>query len=334
MPTPATLLMLGAVALAACQGPPASGTGPAPVPTQAPPPPAVPEPAPPGPTRDPALLALLWTQRAAEYHALCLQTFQAARGMLDAALADPRWTAVPEQAGRDVAALPPAVIVDVDETVLDNSPFNARCLLAGQPFAAAAWTRWVQEAQAAPLPGALEFLAAAAAKGVTVFYLTNRSREHEAATRSNLARAGMPLLDQAGIDVVLCRNEVDAEADKTGRRARVAATHRVLLVCGDDLNDFVSGVRPTQAAGRHPPASRRHEGERLAAARLARTSEAAAWWGTRWFMLPNPVYGSWLETARACALPADAAATADLASQLVTGSTAAPARDTVPAAGR
>ncbi|HLU39205.1 MAG TPA: HAD family acid phosphatase [Planctomycetota bacterium] len=289
------VLVLAALAAAGCAHPaPASARPPA-------------EHAP-DPERDPALLAVLWMQHAAERDAICRQTFRAARAMLDAALADPQWTAALEQTDApDVASLPPAILVDVDETVLDNSAYNARNILTGRKFDLESWAAWTAEAQAPPLPGAVEFLTAAAHRGVTIFYVTNRRQAEEPATRQNLARHGFPLLDRDGVDVVLCRGEHGDDPEKVARRARVAATHRILMLIGDDLNDFLPGVRPTPADERHAVASRRSEGHELARARRQRVGEFAEWFGVRWFLLPNPLYGSWLYTLEAAALPDDGA---------------------------
>ena len=97
--------------------------------------------------------------------------------MLDRALADKTWTAALEQAG-DFGSKPPAVILDIDETVLDNSESEERSIRAGVAYSEALWAEWCNQRKATPIPGALEFTKAAAAKGVTVFYVTNR--EHGA----------------------------------------------------------------------------------------------------------------------------------------------------------
>lgn len=223
--------------------------------------------------RDPRLGALLWMQTAAEYRILARAIYAEATAALDRALADPGWSAATEQQG-DFAALPPAVIVDVDETVLDNSPYQAALVLAGAHHEKKAWRPWVERAAAPPIPGALEFARAAKARGVTIFYVTNRDAEEEAATRRNLAAAGFPLND--AVDAVLTRGERPGfGSDKTSRRAEVAASFRVLLLVGDDLNDFIDGARPTPE-------------ERLAAA-----DAHAERWGVSWFLLPNPEYGGW-----------------------------------------
>jgi 5'-nucleotidase (lipoprotein e(P4) family) len=225
------------------------------------------------------LIPTLWVQTSVEWRAACRQTFLAAQRTLDAALADPAWTAAPEQSGAGPARLrelPPAVIVDVDETVLDNSPGQARQVKAGSGFDLKMWTQWVSESQAEPLPGALGFARVASARGITIFYVTNRDAQHEAATRANLMKHGFPL--PAVTDVVLCRGEKpEWSSDKSTRRAFVASTHRILLLVGDDLGDFLSGVRTGS------------EKRRMLAAPYEE------YWGRKWFMLPNPGYGSWEE---------------------------------------
>lgn len=215
----------------------------------------------------------LWLQTAVEAEALARQAYAVAGRMLEAALADPSWTAALEQVG-DASHLPPAVILDVDETVLDNSPFEGRALRRGEGFEPARWKEWVARAEAPALPGAVEFCRAAAARGVAVIFVTNREADEERATRENLRRAGFPL--DAVADAVLSKGErPDWSADKGSRRAFVAASHRVLLLIGDDLGDFVSGAR----AGLP---------QRQGLARAHRER-----WGRSWIVVPNPVYGSW-----------------------------------------
>ncbi|HEX6097591.1 MAG TPA: HAD family acid phosphatase [Thermoanaerobaculia bacterium] len=197
----------------------------------------------------PLLNPTLWTQSSAEYRAAALQTYTAARNALDDALATP-------------SSRPRAVILDLDETALDNSRFAARMLAEGKPFSFGSdWSAWVAESAADAIPGAQEFLAYARSRGVTPVYITNRTTDMEAATRANLQKLGFPL----AADTLLLRAP-DGTTDKTARRDSVAARYDVLLLLGDDVNDFTP--RATLTAG--------------------------APWGTRWFMLPNAIYGSWL----------------------------------------
>ena len=218
------------------------------------------------------LNATLWLQQSAEAQALTRQAYALARLRLDEALADPTWTAAEEQPD-DFAGLPPAVIVDVDETLLDNSYYQARAILAGEEFDQAAWTAWCEEAVAPAIAGAKEFCLQASQRGVTVFYVTNRIEVEKEATRRNLAALGFPLAE--GADVLLCKQ---GKSDKGPRRRAIAERYRVLLLIGDSATDFSS------AFGRQDNPTR---------ARIA--AEAAAMWGTRWIVLPNPMYGSWAD---------------------------------------
>ncbi|MCC6672161.1 MAG: 5'-nucleotidase, lipoprotein e(P4) family [Planctomycetes bacterium] len=215
-----------------------------------------------------ALNAVAWAQTAAEHDAVCRQVFAAATRR------------VAELAGALDGAQRGAVIVDVDETVLDNSPHMARLVLDQQTFHAATWAAWCTEAKAAPIPGALDFARFCHERNVTVFYVTNRDRVLEEATRRNLREQGFPLADRDGIDVVLCLGEVDGKSGKDARRAQVAKHFTVLVLVGDDLGDFLE-PRPSVAERRR------------------QLEEHAHHLGTRWFVLPNPMYGSWERAARA-----------------------------------
>lgn len=220
------------------------------------------------------LNAVLWVQTAVEYEATTLQAYRLAQLQLDTALADPSWTAAIEQKG-DLSKLPPAVILDVDETVLDNSYYQARMVRDNTPYTTATWDPWVMEGRATAIPGAREFTQYAAQKGVTVFYVTNRTANLEEATRKNLEAEGFPVTKD--VDTVLVRGErPDWSASAKGpRRAHVASSYRILMLIGDDLGDFV-----VDASG--SPQQRQ-----------ARTESYSDWWGRRWIMIPNPTYGSW-----------------------------------------
>ena len=192
----------------------------------------------------------LWTQSSAEYRASALQAYAAARRALDAALAAPT-----------ESSLPPAIILDLDETALDNTRYAAQQIRKGNTFTFGTdWDAWVAQSAAGAVPGAQDFLAYAHSRGVTPFYITNRTTAHEAATRVNLQKLAFPLSTTE--DTVLVRNEQPDwnTYDKTTRRNSVAARHRVLLYLGDALSDFPPGDNT---------------------------------WGTRSFMIPNPIYGSW-----------------------------------------
>ena len=224
------------------------------------------------------LNATAWVQSSVEYRASALQAWLSARLSLPRALKDKKWTAALEQTGK-FTKLPPAIIVDIDETVLDNSPGQARFLLEGNGrYDPGTWMKWTAEKRARAVPGSAEFLSEAAAKGVTVFYVTNRSAQEGPDTRDNLKAQGFPWKDQAAGDIgdvlLLSGEKPDWTSDKGTRRAIVARYYRILLLGGDDLNDFF----PARLA----PAER-----------AAKAAAYEKWWGERWIILPNPMYGSW-----------------------------------------
>jgi 5'-nucleotidase (lipoprotein e(P4) family) len=219
------------------------------------------------------LNAVLWMQTAAEYRASAVQAYRLAQLQLDVALRDPEWTAATEQTG-DVSSLPAAVILDLDETVLDNSAFQARAVQDGSTYSEDAWNRWAEERKAGAIPGAIEFLTEATSRGVTPFYVTNRDHKVEDATRDVLAKLGVPVTSER--DAVLMRHENGWDAsDKSSRRQSVAASYRVLLLIGDNLEDFVSGTRASVTD------------------RDALMEKYDTFWGRKWIVLPNPTYGSW-----------------------------------------
>jgi len=122
------------------------------------------------------LHATLWMQRSAEYRELVAQTWRLATERLEAARAP--GTAALEQQTMDavkLASLPTAIVVDLDETVLDNSFYQARLLRDREGYQESSWRAWMLQASAPAVPGVAEFLGAAAAAGHRVFYLTNRT---------------------------------------------------------------------------------------------------------------------------------------------------------------
>jgi 5'-nucleotidase (lipoprotein e(P4) family) len=173
--------------------------------------------------------AILWTQSSAEYRALAYQTFVLARLRLDENLRSRELRGNTRQSSQRAA-----VIVDADETVLDNSRFQAELVLRGLPYDSQAWRTWCQRAEAGAVPGAVDFLTYAARRGVVVFYITNRPQAEKAGTIANLQKLGFPNVSD---ETVMVREE-GAPASKESRRHKVAARYRIVLLVGDNLNDF------------------------------------------------------------------------------------------------
>ena len=226
-----------------------------------------------GPPADDNLNAVLWTQRSVEFKANALGAFALARMRLDQALADRDWTAAPREQTGAYQSLPPAVVLDVDETILDNSGYQAWMTLKDTAFEPKTWTAFVNTVSSVPIPGAVEFAQYAAAKGVAVFYVTNRTVEEEPATRRNLEKYGFPM--GGAIDTMLTtRKQQDWTSAKGTRRAFIARTHRILLNIGDNFADFVDEYRGGEAD------------------RLKVMEQHRSRWGREWIMIANPTYGS------------------------------------------
>jgi 5'-nucleotidase (lipoprotein e(P4) family) len=222
------------------------------------------------------LHSVLWIQTSAEYKVLAQQQYGAAQDALDKALdsMDTSWSAAVEQVNT-YANLPPAVILDLDETVLDNTPFEARLIQERRPFDREQFKGWIAKAEARAVPGAVEFIKHARERGVTVFFITNRYGDEEPDTRRNLQRLSITLPE--AVDTVLSSRELPYNwpSDKKDRRHFVAQKYRILLLIGDDLTDFVS-------ASRNEVSERRKIAEQY-------TDK----WGKVWFLIPNPIYGTW-----------------------------------------
>ena len=217
------------------------------------------------------IMSVLYQQTAAERLAGSLQTFRSAKQALDNALADSSWSALP---GQDVQGKRPAIIVDVDETVLDNTAYEARMILDGTKYPEG-WINWGKEAVATEVPGAKDFLNYAASKGVTIFYVTNRVIELKESTKKNLTKLDIPW-DQ-GIDTVLMRGQDNWDSNKGPRRDLIGEKYRVLLMVGDNLGDFVDAKDNNLSPEQRKEIVRAY----------------SDYWGVKWFMIQNIAYGDW-----------------------------------------
>ncbi len=224
---------------------------------------------------DDRLDAILWQVTSVEYRIVAQSIYASATMHLERALADRQWTALPAQ-NENFQNLPPAVTLDVDETVIDTTKFQSQMVRTQARFSARPWSAWQARNEPQAVPGAVEFISYAESRGVTVFYVTNRDYSTEPSTRLNLTTIGLKLPDH--VDTVLSRGKrPDWPSDKESRRRHIAQSYRVLLLVGDDLADFISEYR-TPEQTRLREAQKYHQ------------------WGTKWFMLPNPMYGSWEST--------------------------------------
>jgi acid phosphatase len=223
------------------------------------------------------LNAVLWTQHSVEFKGNAETAFALARIRLDQALRNRKWTAAPAEQTGKFGRLPPAVVLDVDETLLDNSAYQAWNVTAGTDFDPKTWTAFVNSKSSLPIPGALEFAQYAAAKGVTVFYVTNRSKEEEPATRENLEMYKFPLSNKSDT-VLTAQEQPDWKSAKGTRRAFIAKDYRILLDIGDNFGDFVDDYKGTE-----------DERQKIWEDNRER-------WGREWIVIANPTYGSFEST--------------------------------------
>ena len=223
------------------------------------------------------LLATLWMQRSIEFKGNALTVYALARIRLDQALADKNWTAAPNEQKGDYQNLPPAVILDLDETAIDNSAYEVWMLKTNQTFSTKTWNEFCAAQISRAIPGAVEFTKLADSKGVKVFYVSNRATETEKDTRANMEKLGFPM--GGNVDTFLMQNEKpEWGSAKSTRRAVIAKDYRVLLNFGDNFGDFDDRYRLSEAD------------------RLKAFDENKDRWGREWLVLANPTYGSF-ETA-------------------------------------
>jgi len=219
------------------------------------------------------LLATLWTQRSVEFKGNALTVYALGRIRLDQALADKGWTAAPAEQKGDFQNLPPAIVLDVDETVLDNSFYQVWMMRANQSFSTKTWNEFCAAQISIAVPGAVEFTKYAESKGVKVFYVTNRGVETEKDTRTNMEKLGFPM--GGNVDTFLMQNEKpDWGSTKGTRRAAIAKDYRILLNFGDNFGDFDDRYRSSEAD------------------RLKAFDENKSRWGREWLVIANPTYGS------------------------------------------
>ncbi len=201
--------------------------------------------------------AVLWQQYSGEYRALAFQAYNFAKLSLKEAL----W----QQAN----GKPNCVIVDADETIIDNSRFQGYEIKHGYSYNPKHWTEWTAKAMADTVPGALSFLQFAAAKNVETFYLTNRDEADRKGTIENLKKLGFPYVDE---EHILLKSNT---SDKQPRRNKVLEKYNVLLLCGDNLSDFSNVFYREGKDTKEQVDAHQHL------------------FGTKFIVLPNPMYGDW-----------------------------------------
>lgn len=204
------------------------------------------------------VMAVLYEQKSAEFKALSYQAYNTAKLMLNNKLKD------------KTLKKKKAVIVDIDETILDNSPFEAKCIVEGTSYPKY-WKEWVDLGNAKPIPGAVEFLNYALTKGVETFYITNRNKDNRNITLKNLQLFGFPNADSLHL-----LTKDDKVGSKEIRRNKVAEKYEIMLLIGDNLADF-SAIYDNQTVEK----------------RFAATDSLKNEFGKKFIILPNAMYGDW-----------------------------------------
>lgn len=208
---------------------------------------------------DYSLNAVLWQQRSGEYRALCYQAFALAKMKLNEKI---------YMHSKDAAPL--AIVTDIDESVLDNSPQQAHDILHHTTYTENGWKDWTSKAAAGALPGSVAFFQYADKMGIQCFYVSNRRPEERAATIKNLLEAGFPQADT--IHVIM----KDSTSDKEYRRLKIKKHYHIALLLGDNLNDF------DKMFYQQPSYTRCNQ-----------VRDNSDLFGDLFIILPNAMYGDW-----------------------------------------
>jgi 5'-nucleotidase (lipoprotein e(P4) family) len=200
-------------------------------------------------------LANLWVQNSAEYRALCFQAYNIATQQLSK--------------HRNHGEKRPAIVLDIDETVLDNSPYQAMLTLTHQNYTSETWEEWVNLRRARPVPGSVEFLKEAHRQGFELFFISNRAIRHLEPTYQNMIELGIPVKRE---NMFLRTNQMG----KDSRRAVIETNHEIIMLIGDVMTDFSDIFEDKTTNERH-----------------ILTDRSAREFGTRYIVLPNPMYGEW-----------------------------------------
>ena len=216
--------------------------------------------------------SVLWFQHAPEMQALYLQSFAIAKQALVNNLAHKMYKGKKN-----------AVVVDIDETILDNSPYEGWLCKHDEVYNESTWNDWVKDENAQPLPGALDFLNFAKSNGCEVFYVSNRKAELLEPTLQNLKKCKLPFADETH---VLLKTKGDTNQNgkttKEKRRARIEQkmNYEIVLLCGDQLGDFNESFETGNSENSAQVTDSLNKYEDL--------------FGSRYIVLPNPMYNDWL----------------------------------------
>ncbi len=207
---------------------------------------------------DMKMYPVLWHQTSAEYRALCYQAFNVAKTYLE--------TLIPGREPNEKYA----IITDLDETIIDNSYLEAKQIKEGKEYNNARWKEWVNMSAATGVPGAVEFLQWAASRNITIFYISNRSVSDVKATLANIKKLQLPNADEEHMLFL------STESTKEPRRQIVAKDYKIVMLMGDNLNDFSNLFEKKSIDDRK-----------------TETDKVKDEWGKKFIVLPNAIYGEW-----------------------------------------
>ena len=202
-------------------------------------------------------MGTLWYQNAAEVDALYQQGYNVATNKLKELLKQP-------------TDKPYSIVLDIDETVLSNIPFQVKMIKDGTAFNPKLWDEWVQKAEATPVAGAKEFLQFADKNKVQIYYISDRTDAQVDATIKNLEAQGLPV---QGRDHLMFKKEGDKS--KEGRRQEVLKHTNLVMLFGDNLVDFAEFSTKSEED------------------RDKMFEQLKAEFGDKFIIFPNPMYGSW-----------------------------------------
>ena len=208
------------------------------------------------------LYSVLYQRKAAEYRALCYQAYTLAERRLKEEIL----IAKKRNPKRKLA-----IITDLDETALDNSDYYAEQLLLGREYDGESWKAFTALGKAKAVPGAVSFFKTADLNKVRIAYLSNRKTDELVGTLANLRALGFPQADSAHL---LLKTTTSSKEER--RRSLQAQGYEVLLLLGDNLNDFEQEFEKQDMA-----------------TRAATTDRKQALFGRRYIVLPNAIYGEW-----------------------------------------
>lgn len=207
------------------------------------------------------VMGIVWMRCSGEYRALCYQAYNSALRAVTSAVDN-----------KSEDSKPLAFILDCDETILDNSIYEGALVGTTDSYSIPSFSAWIREVRADAMPGAVELLNKIDKLGVSIFYVSNREADTEAATIENLKRLGFPQAD--AYHVVFPNNKKDY--NKESRQDEIANEYEVIAYMGDSMTDFHLGLRGKSFI----------EAQKVA-------DDNADEFGTRYIILPNPMYGSW-----------------------------------------